>query len=119
MPKGATIINNQEFNSGAQVMLPQNLVTAELDGMYGSKVLQDMQHIINLYDVYERGADYTADSGLDYTPADLKYKKAKALLDKEARFLFSKPPDFYVDVDPGETKTQKQAANIRYKSVSK
>lgn len=110
MPKGATIINNQEFNSGAQVMLPQNLVTAELDGMYGSKVLQDMQHIINLYDVYERGADYTADSGLDYTPADLKYKKAKALLDKEARFLFSKPPDFYVDVDPGETKTQKQAA---------
>lgn len=110
MPKGATIINNQEFNSGAQVMLPQSLVTAELEGMYGSKVLQDMQQIINLYDVYDHGADYTADSGLDYTPADLKYKKAKALLDKEARFLFSKPPDFYVDVDPGETSAEKKAA---------
>ena len=57
MPKGATIINNQEFNSGAQVMLPQSLVTAELEGMYGSKVLQDMQQIINLYDVYDHGAD--------------------------------------------------------------
>ena len=33
----------------------------------------------------------------DYTPADLRYRSASALLDKEVRFLFSKTPDFYID----------------------
>lgn len=109
MAKGATIINNQSVDYGKNLRIPQNLVYAELDGMYGSNILRDMHEIINLYDVYEKGADYTAEAK-DYTPADLKFKYARAILDKEARFLFSRTPDFYVDVDPGDTKAQKEAA---------
>ena len=109
MAEGATIINNQSVDYGKNLRIPQNLVYAELDGLYGSTILRDMHQIIQLYDVYDKGADYITEAK-DYVPADLKFKYARAILDKEARFLFSRTPDFYVDVDPGDTKAQKEAA---------
>ena len=109
MAEGATIINNPSVDYGKNLRIPQNLVYAELDGLYGSTILRDMHQIIQLYDVYDKGADYITEAK-DYTPADLKFKYARAILDKEARFLFSRTPDFYVDVDPGDTKAQKEAA---------
>jgi len=109
MPKGVTIINNQAVDYGKNIRIPQNLVYAELDGLYGSTVLRDMHQIINLYDVYEKGADYTVEAK-DYIPADIKFKYARSILDKEARFLFSRTPDFYIDVAPGDSKASKEAA---------
>ena len=109
MAEGATIVNNQSVDYNKQLRIPQSMVYAELDGLYGSKILRDMHQIINLYDVYEKGADYITEAK-DYTPADLKFKYARSILDKEARFLFSRTPDFFVDVDPGDTKAQKEAA---------
>ena len=109
MAKGATIINNQAEDTTRRLMIPQSMIYAELDGLYGSKILQDMRNIISLYDVYDNGADYVLEAK-DYTPADLKFKYARSILDKEARFLFSRTPDFFVDVDPGETKASKEAA---------
>ena len=109
MAKGATIINNQSVDYGRALRIPQVLVYGELDGLYGSTILRDMHQIIQLYDVYDKGADYIVEAK-DFTPADLKFKYARAILDKEARFLFSRSPDFYVDVDPGDTKAQKEAA---------
>lgn len=107
MAEGVTIINNQSVNYGGPLRVPPSMVYAELDGLYGSAVLRDMHQIINLYDVYEKGADYTTEAK-DYTPADLKFKYARSILDKEARFLFSRTPDFYVDMVPGENKEQRK-----------
>lgn len=109
MAKGATIINNQSVDYGRNLRIPQSLISAELDGLYGSTILRDMHQIITLYDVYDKGADYITEAK-DFTPADLKFKYARAILDKEARFLFSRSPDFYVDVDPGDSRAQKEAA---------
>lgn len=96
--------------------IPTGLIKTELEGLYGTNVLQDMYSIIKLYDIYEHGAPYTQEGSLDYTPADLRYKTTRALLDKEVRFLFSKAPDFYVDPLMGDTKEQrekaKDAANV-------
>ncbi len=91
--------------------VPSSIIKAELEGLYGSAVLQDLREIISLYNVYEKGADYTTDATADYTPADLRYRITRALLDKEVRFLFSKTPDFYVDADlTGNSREAKQAA---------
>lgn len=90
--------------------IPSSLIKAELEGMYGSAVLRDMYEIIQLYDVYEQGVKYPVETNKDYTPADLRYKITRALLDKEARFLFSKSPDLFVDVDLGDTKEQRDKA---------
>lgn len=97
--------------------IPQSLIKTELEGLYGSKVLQDMGEIIELYDIYENGSDFDTETNGDYVPADLKYRIARALLDKEVRFLFSLPPDFYVDVDIDEDKDKaKEDASI-YKDL--
>lgn len=89
--------------------IPTGIISEELAGLYGSRVLQDMYNIIKLYEVYDKGADYPKDSSKDYTPADLRFKTTRSHIDKEARFLFSKPPDFYVDADLGDTKESRTA----------
>lgn len=95
--------------------IPNSLIKTELEGLYGTSVLQDMQNIINLYEVYERGAEYAAEASKDYTPANLRYKKSKSLINKIARFMFSKTPDFFVDTPVGnskaETERNKEASN--------
>lgn len=90
--------------------IPAGLIKEELEGLYGTNVLQDMYETIRLYDVYEHGAPYVQEGQLDYTPADLRYKTTRSLLDKEVRFLFSKSPDFYVDVDLSGNKEEREAA---------
>lgn len=100
--------------------VPNSLITAELEGLYGTHVLHDMHQIIKLYDVYENGAEYAVESSPDYVAANLRYKKARSLLNKEARFLFSTTPDFYVDTPVGENKAEternKQASST-YKQL--
>lgn len=88
--------------------IPASIIKTEISGLYGANVLQDMYEVIKLYQVYESGADYVRESNLDYVPADLRYKTTRALVDKEARFLFSKSPEFWVDVDLGDTKTSRR-----------
>lgn len=90
--------------------IPTGLIKSELEGLYGSAVLRDMYEIIKLYDVYEKGAQFVVDTTQDYVPADLRYKMAASLLNKEARFLFSKSPDIWVDVRLGDTVEQHEAA---------
>lgn len=79
--------------------VPPSLISTELDGLYGSTVLAEMAEIIRYYEIYQCGAGFvTEGSKGDYVPSDLRFKQAASLVNKEARFLFSVPPDFWVDV---------------------
>lgn len=90
--------------------VPTAMIKAEVEGVYGASVLRDMSETIGLYDAYENGVKYDLDKTPDYIPANLKYKTIRALIDKEARFLFSKPPDIYVDVFLGSEKEKRDQA---------
>ena len=84
--------------------IPSNLITDELAGIYGSRVLANMGKIIGYYDIYENGTDFTAVSDSDYQPAELHYRQIRMLIDKEARFLFAKPPEYFIrPVEPSES----------------
>lgn len=76
--------------------IPFKLLEAEAPD---SNILAEMQEISLFYEVYEKGADFTVegDKG-DYKPADLRFKTARTLVDKQARFMFSRTPDFLIDV---------------------
>lgn len=76
--------------------VPRNLITEELEGIYGSQVLREMGEIIEYYKVYEEGAEFHIPTGKNYEPPQLAYRKIKILIDREARFLFSKLPDILV-----------------------
>lgn len=77
--------------------IPRNMMTAELEGIYGSAVLSEMNDIMKCYNIYEKGAKFFVESNGDYVPANMKYKIARSLLDKEVRFMFSKPIEFTIE----------------------
>lgn len=100
--------------------IPSSLIKTELEGLYGTSVLQDMYDIIKLYNIYDKGAEYATEATKDYIPANLRYKKTKSLIDKIARFMFSKTPDFYVDPPMGNTEAETEAnkqASDTYKDL--
>lgn len=95
----------------SQLRIPSSLISNELEGLYGSEVLRELQSIIELYKIYDKGAEFkTEGSNGDYTPSDLHYKEARKLINREARFLFSKHPDIQVVV-PYNTSQEKERAN--------
>lgn len=90
--------------------LPSSLISEELEGLYGREVLTELNEIIHLYQVYDNGASFNPEgSNGDYVPADLHYKEARKLINREARFLFSKSPDVLINV-PYSTEAEKEAA---------
>lgn len=95
----------------SSLRLPSSLISDELEGLYGREVLEELSKIIKLYTIYEKGAEFVPEgSGGDYTPADLHYREARKLINREARFLFSKHPDIRVKV-PYSNEAEKERAN--------
>lgn len=76
--------------------IPHNLIDQELQRSYSSQLLAEYTEISTYYHTYNHGAEFSIITGKNYEPPQLAYKKIKALIDKEARFLFSKSPDFVV-----------------------
>ena len=75
----------------------KSLINEELTGIFNTETLRDMNNIIHMYQVYNEGASFTVDkSSGDWLPSQWRSKQIKALIDKEARFLFSTPPDLTI-----------------------
>lgn len=89
----------------------QEFVTAELTGLYGSAVLQEMNDILRLYDIYEGRENFIDKSeGKDYTQTEKKTNLIKKLIKEESRFLFGKTPELYIqpknDTDADKDKAE-------------
>ena len=74
--------------------IPYNLINEEYTNTSG--IFAEFTEIRQYYAAYNEGAEFSITVGLNYEPPMLAYRKIKALIDKEARFLFSKSPDFTV-----------------------
>ncbi len=89
----------------------QNIIQAELGGLYGSEVIREMNEIIRLYDIYEGpGQNWIVDEQ-DYIPTKKKTNYIKKLIKEEARFLFGKAPTFTVKVDEDSLQDQAEMIN--------
>ncbi len=72
----------------------RSLINQELTGIFSTETLRDMQTILQSYKIYMEGADFDADSSSnEWSVSQWHSKQIKNLIDKEARFLFSEPPD--------------------------
>ena len=88
----------------------QEFVTAELAGLYGSAVLQEMNDILRLYDIYEGRENFIDKSEeKDYTQTEKRTNLIKKLIKEESRFLFGKTPELYVQ-SKNDTDTDKDKA---------
>lgn len=84
----------------AYTQIPYSVIGTELAGTLKNDFQNEMSEILKYYEIYEKGAEFTTEgSNGDYVPAELRFKKIRDLIDKEARFLFSVPPDFTVNPD--------------------
>lgn len=100
----------QQYKFDKYNSVPTSLISQEVAGLYGQSLLREINELVNLYTIYEKGAFFiTEGSNGDYIPSDLRYKHAKTLIDKQARFLFSKEPDFSIQVS-GEKSDERDKA---------
>ncbi|MGX4600255.1 phage portal protein [Faecalimicrobium sp. JNUCC 81] len=96
-----------------------NIINAELGGLYGSEVIKEINEIIRLYDIYEGpGQDWASDE-TDYVPTKKKTNYIKKLIKEEARFLFGKTPTFTVQVEDDTLKDQAEEINKYIKKLLK
>lgn len=99
--------------------VPWSLVSAELEGLYGSTLLREFNQIIGYYHTYENGADFVSESLKgDFTGSDLRFKESRKLINKEARFLFAKRPDFWVNVPYDKDSKEKGVKDNAKKQTS-
>lgn len=87
--------------------------------VYTSELLEIQQNYI----AYRKGAEFiTEGSGGDYVPSKTRFKKAKTLIDKEARFMFSQTPDIVVkarNMDGAETEQVERYQKLIDKMLEK
>ncbi|MBQ1555476.1 MAG: hypothetical protein IIZ68_08465, partial [Clostridia bacterium] len=70
------------------------ILLAEIAGVYGQSVLEDIGNTIRLYDFYDgKGQDWELPRGLDYRPAKKRVNLVKRLIKKEAGFMFGRMPE--------------------------
>ena len=102
-----------------QIRVPMSLLSEEISGVYGSTLLASRQRILSYYAVYDIGADFKAEgTNGDYVASDLRFKQAASLVNKEARFLFSKHPDIWVTVPYDKEKSTDQEKELRKQQSS-
>lgn len=90
--------------------IPQRLLNDEVEQGYMGDILDEMREIKKFYNVYENGAEFTAEGTRgNYTAADLKQKLCRTIVDKEARFFASKTPKITI-VPPGGDESEKANA---------
>lgn len=91
--------------------IPYALINAEVGGS-AKDFLTEMTEICGYYKVYKKGAKFTVEgTNGDYIPAQLRYKMAASLINKEARFLFAAPPDITVEAKGDVGKVTEDAKN--------
>lgn len=90
--------------------VPYGIISDEIEPGVKDEYFQEVHEIMGLYDKYKLGQEFTTEgSSGDYVPSQLRYKKAASILNKEARFLFSQPPDF--SVNPNDVSQEESDSN--------
>lgn len=94
--------------------IPYFIYNEELSGIYGSAVRAELSELIKYYDIYDQGTEFTTEgSNGDYVSSQLRYKTIHTLIDKEARFLFAKKPDFWIDIDIDKEMSESQKTELK------
>ena len=95
------------------VIATNNIINMELQGLFPKDRLKEMNEIINYYKYYEgEGLDWLK-STTDYVATEKDTNYIKKLIDEEARFMFSKPPYFNINVEGNEEVEKKLNKYLR------
>ena len=83
-------------------------------GEKGKIYREEIYELIQYFLDYEKGADFTPEGTAgDYVPSMYKFKKIKTLIDKEARFMFSKEPEIKIKSRLTDENSMNQAQSLQ------
>lgn len=95
------MFNEEDLTSFLDI--PYFLLEDIVDESNKNHLYSEFSFIKNMYKKYKKGCSFiTEGSNGDYTPSDLRYKKAAMIINKEARFCFANPPTFNVNINDVE-----------------
>lgn len=110
------VIITQDFVDAveAQIDIPYGVLDGDITSSAKSAFFNELNEIKAYYLVYAHGATFpTEGSNSDYIPSQVRCKKAKSLIDKEARFMFSKAMDIAVNQNAvGDTQAEQTNSTI-------
>lgn len=95
-----------------------NIIEMELRGLFPKDRLEEMNEIINYYKQYEGEELDWVKTTTDYVATEKRTNYIKKLIDEEARFMFSKPPYFKIDVE-GNEEDEKKLNNYLKRTLKK
>lgn len=95
------------------VIAVNNIINMELQGLFPKDRLEEMNEIINYYKYYEGEELDWIKSTTDYVATEKDTNYIKKLIDEEARFMFSKPPYFNINVEGDEEAEKKLNKYLR------
>lgn len=101
--------------------IPYAVLEEDIASSIRADFFNELSIIKRYYSIYRQGASFSTEgSNGDYVPSAVRYKKIKSLIDKEARFMFSKTPDITVNInDNDETEDEKNDNTILNDFISK
>ncbi len=77
--------------------IPYGLISQEVEGTT-SYILSELTQIMKYYKIYKEGNTFNVEgTNGDYEPAQLHYKLAQSLINKEVRFLFAESPTITIN----------------------
>lgn len=90
--------------------IPYAVLDEDISGTLKTGFFNELGQIKEYYEIFTKGSDFTPEgSRADYIPANLRYKKIRNLINREARFMFSRPLDIIVNKNRnGNEKERKQ-----------
>lgn len=92
--------------------IPYSLINEEIGSEAAYGTLEEFTQICKYYQAYKKGVNFVMEgTNGDYVPANLKYKLAATLINKEARFLFAEPPAIKVKPKGDVGKVSQSAKN--------
>lgn len=89
---------------------PWRIMQEEINNdKYSGVTLSELREIMHYYNVYNYGAEFRADAAQqDYIPSSSPFQIVKSIIDKQARFMFGKTPEFTVNMKESNTGLSKE-----------
>lgn len=93
--------------------IPYNVLGKYLPINMKNEYFEELGEIVGYYNTYKKGSEFSVEgTNGDYVGSDVRFKKIKSLIDKEARFLFAHTPDFWVNRSMGNTQQEKDQNSL-------